>query len=107
MNDFINKTFKESDGSLKQGHEYRILRNMYNYDELGILLRWLDGRLSDDGDLPAVEFQDAHVEHFRNGYLHNDKRDENGNLIPAIVASYGTQFEYWLNGKQVTSSENG
>jgi hypothetical protein len=103
MKDFIGHTFKEKDGTLKQGHEYRNLHNMYGYDVIGILCRWQDGRLSDDGDLPAVEFQDAHIEHFRNGVLHNDNRDEEGKIKPAIVAEYGAKVEYWINGKQVNT----
>jgi hypothetical protein len=101
MKDFIGKTFKDSSGTLKQGHEYRNLTGMYGYDTIGILCRWQDGRLNDDGELPAVEFQDAHIEHFKNGVLHNNNRDEDGQIKPAIIAEYGAQVEYWVNGKQV------
>jgi hypothetical protein len=69
-----------------------------------LLLRWQDGRLNDNGELPAIEFQDAHIEHFRNGYLHNDNLDENGKPKPAVIANYGKKFEYWRNGKQIFPS---
>ena len=98
---YHNKTFKDKKGNLKQGHEYFLIRNAYGWEELGIILRWQDGRLQDDGDLPAVEFQDAHFERFRNGLLHCDETDEEGNLKPAIVASRTDQLEYYLNGKEV------
>jgi hypothetical protein len=101
MNDLIGKTMKEPDGQLKQGHEYRVLNNIWGFESIGILTRWRDGRLNDDGDLAAVECQDAHIEHFKNGFLHNDERDENGNFKPAIIDGYGKKFEYWLNGKRI------
>ena len=101
MQQFQNKTFPDDKGQPKQGHEYRTLNNVYGYEEIGILLRWRDGRLHDDGDHPAVEFQDAHVEHYRNGLLHMDQTDMEGNLKPAIIADYGTKFEFYLNGRQV------
>ena len=102
MKDFWGNTFSGDDGQLKQGHEYRTLQNIYGSAEIGIILRWRNGRLNDDGSLPAVEFQDTHIEHYRNGLLHNDSVDEAGKLRPAIIADYGSQCEYYINGKQVT-----
>jgi len=102
MMDFWGNVFSDDHGELKQGHEYRRLHNIYGSAEIGIILRWKDGMLHDDGDLPAVEFEDAHIEHYRNGMLHNDSVDEAGKRVPAIIADYGTQCEYYLDGKQVT-----
>ena len=102
MTDFWGVNFSDDNGQPKQGHEYLTLRNMYGSAEIGLILRWHDGRLHDDDGLPAVEFQDTHIEHYRGGLLHNDSKDEAGNLRPAIIAGYGTQLEYYLNGKQVT-----
>jgi len=96
MTDFWGKVFPGDDGQPRQGHEYRTLYSIYGCAEIGIILRWKDGRLNDDGDLPAVEFQDAHIEHYRDGMLHAEKP------MPAIIADYGTQCEYYLNGEQVT-----
>jgi len=101
MKDFWNKTFFDEKNNPKQGHEYRTLRDSFGYNEVGILLRWKDGRLNDDGDQPAVEFQDAHIEHFQNGLLHNDLKESDGYLSPAIISDYGKKMEYWLKGKQV------
>ena len=101
MKVFWNITFFDEKGQPKQGHEYRILQNMYNSPEIGIILRWHNGMLHDDGDFPAVEFQDSHIEHYRNGMLHNAAVDGNGKLKPAIISDYGAQFEYYINGKQV------
>jgi hypothetical protein len=101
MTDFWNITFFDDSGQPKQGHEYRILYNIFGSAEIGLILRWRDGRLHDDGGLPAVEFQDTHVEHYRGGLLHNDLTDEAGKLRPAIIAGYGTKLEYYLDGKQV------
>jgi hypothetical protein len=102
MKDFWYGTFSDEKGRPKQGHEYRILYNIFDSEEIGIILRWHDGRLQDDGELPAVEFQDAHIEHYRSGILHNDSHDEKGALNPAIISGYGTQVEYFINGRQVT-----
>ena len=102
MKDFWNGIFTDEAGRPKQGHEYRILHNLFNSTETAIILRWLDGKLQDDGELPAVEFDDAHIEHYRSGILHNDSHDENGALRPAIISEYGAQVEYYINGEQVT-----
>jgi len=96
MTDFWGVAFSGDDGKPKQGCEYRTLYNVFNSAEMGIILRWKDGMLNDDGNLPAVEFQDTHTEHYRNGLLHAEKS------MPAIIADYGTQCEYYLNGKQIT-----
>jgi len=102
MKDFWNGIFADENGHPKQGHEYRMLRDIYASEEVGIILRWRDGKLQDDGDLPAVEFDDAHVEHYRSGLLHNDSHNDEGMLNPAIISKYGEQVEYYINGKQVT-----
>jgi len=96
MTDFWGVSFSGDDGKPKQGHEYRTLHDIFGCAEMGIILRWKDGLLHDDGDLPAVEFQDAHIEHYRNGLPHAEKH------MPAIIADYGTQCEYYIDGKQVT-----
>ena len=101
MMDFWGIGFSGDDGQPKQGHEYRTLYNIFGSEEIGVILRWRDGRLHDDGSLPAVEFQDTHIEHYHNGLLHNDSRDEAGKLRPAIISGCGTRLEYYLNGKQV------
>jgi len=95
MMDFWGIAFFDDRGHLKQGHEYRTLHNIYGSAEIGIILRWKDGLLHDDGDLPAVEFDDAHIERYCNGLLHAERHR------PAIIADYGTRCEYYLNGKQV------
>lgn len=101
MSNFWNKTFFDEKDNPKQGSEYRILRNVFGYDQIGILIRWKDGRLNDDGNYPAVEFQDAHIEHYQSGLLHNDLKEDDGFLSPAIITKYGKKMEYWLRGKQV------
>jgi len=95
MIDFWGVVFCDDRGQPKQGHEYRTLHDIYGCAEIGIILRWKDGLLHDDGNLPAVEFQDAHIEHYRNGLLHAENH-------PAIIADYGTQCERYLDGKQIT-----
>jgi len=102
MKGFWNGIFADETGQHKQGHEYRLLRNVYNSSEVGIILRWSDGKLQDDGDLPAVEFQDAHIEHYRSGLLHNDSHNDAGMLNPAIISEYGARVEYYINGQEVT-----
>jgi len=106
MTNFFNKRIKDENGNLKQGDEYKTLFDHFGYKEIGILTRWEDGMLNDNGDSPAVEFMDAHIEHFRKGLLHNEKVDDNGFLKPAIRADYGKKLEYYLNGKQVDHKEN-
>jgi len=102
MTDFWGVTFSGDNGQPKQGHEYRTLHDIYGSEEIGLILRWRDGRLNDEDGLPAVEFQDTHIEHYRGGLLHNDSTDEAGRLRPAIVSDYGTRIEYYLNGEQIT-----
>ena len=101
MTDFWNITFYGDNGQLKQGHEYRTLYNIFGSAEIGLILRWRDGRLHDDGGLPAVEFQDTHIEHYHDGLLHNGLKDEAGKLRPAIISGYGTMLEYYLDGRKV------
>ena len=100
MRNFWNTVFYNNDGTLKQGDEYHTLYNMYNTSEIGLILRWRDGKLNDAGELPAVEFQDAHIEHYRDGLLHNNSVDAEGKLKPAIISGFGTQCEYYIEGKQ-------
>jgi len=102
MKDFWNGIFSDETGHPKQGNEYRILRDIFDSEEIGIILRWQDGKLQDDDKLPAVEFQDGHIEHYRSGLLHNDSHDEDGALNPAIISGYGSEVEYYINGKQIT-----
>jgi hypothetical protein len=102
MKDFWNGIFSDEAGQPKQGHEYRTLNNMFDSAEIGIILRCRDGKLQDDGEMPAVEFQDTHIEHYRSGLLHNDTHNESGALNPAIISGYGADVEYYINGKQVT-----
>jgi hypothetical protein len=101
MKSFWNTVFLDTQGRPKQGHEYQILRNMYDSPEIGIIIRWRDGKLHDDGELPAVEFQDTHIEHYRNGLLHNVSVDGEGKLNPSIISGYGVQAEYYVDGKEV------
>jgi hypothetical protein len=101
MKSFWNITFLDERGRPKQGHEYQTLHNMYDSPEIGIILRWHNGKLHDDGEFPAVEFQDSHIEHYRNGLLHNVAVNDDGKLRPAIISGYGAQFEYYIDGKQV------
>jgi len=91
---FIGRRFKDENGGLKQGDEYLD-------GEVGVILRWKDGRLNDDGEFPAVEFEDSHVEHFKEGRPHNGARDKNGKLKPAIIGVSGDIVEYYINGRQV------
>jgi len=102
MKNFWNGIFTDETGRPKQGHEYRILNNIFDSAETGIILRWREGKLQDDDDLPAVEFDDTHIEHYRSGILHNAAHYEDGTLKPAIISEYGAQVEYYINGKQVT-----
>jgi hypothetical protein len=101
MKELWNKTFNDDKGKLKHGHEYHILYKKYHFSKIGVILRWHNGKLHDDGELPAVEFQDSHIEHYRNGLLHNDAKDNKGKLIPAIISNYAKNFEYFLNGNQI------
>jgi hypothetical protein len=105
MTKFINITLYDEKKNLKQGHEYRILQNAFGYKEIGCLTRFRDGRLNDDGENPAVEFQDGHMEYFHNGFLHNSDTNEEGKLQPAIIANCGKNVEYWFNGKQVNQDK--
>jgi hypothetical protein len=98
---FMGRRFKNYNGVLKQGHEYRTIHNFEGKGDMGIILRWKDGRLNDDGDYPAVEFEDSHVEHFLDGLLHNGERWPDGMLKPAIISVFGEPVEYYLNGEQV------
>ena len=91
---FIGRRFKDENGGLKQGDEYLD-------GEVGVILRWKDGRLNDDGEFPAVEFEDSHVEHFKEGRLHNGTLGKDGKLKPAIISVSGDIVEYYINGRQV------
>ena len=105
MKDFWNAVFRDEQGQPKQGAEYRTLQNIFNAPETGVILRWQDGKLNDEGDLPAVEFQDTHIEHYRNGLLHNDSINEEGKLNPAIISAYASRLEYYIDGKHIPTGE--
>jgi hypothetical protein len=101
MRNLWNTAFTDEKGRLKQGHEYHTLLNMYDRKEIGLILRWRNGKLQDDGELPAVEFEDTHIEHYRNGLLHYDSTDDAGKLKPAIISDYATKTEYYINGMKL------
>ena len=100
MKNFWNAVFRDENGKLKQGQEHHTLYNVYGQTEIGLILRWQNGMLHDDGNLPAVEFQDAHIEHYQNGLLHNNAVDKIGKRRPAIISGYGSINEYYLKGKK-------
>jgi hypothetical protein len=97
----MGRRFKNYNGSLKQGHEFRTINNFEGNGDIGIILRWKNGMLNDDGNYPAVEFEDTHVEHFLDGRLHNDARWPDGMLKPAIISVNGNVVEYYINGQPV------
>jgi len=99
---FIGRRFKNYNGSLKQGHEFRTIDNFEGNGDMGIILRWKNGKLNDDGDYPAVEFEDSHLEHFLDGMLHNEARWPDGKLKPAIIGITSGMVEYYINGLQVS-----
>ena len=73
--------------------EYRIDMRADPLVESMVLLRLKNGVL-DGGQLPAVECEDTgHVEYWKDGLLHR----ENG--LPAVITNFGTQEEFWREGK--------
>lgn len=101
VNGIFVKRQKDDNGNLQQGQVYRMVPDQFGYEEIGLITRWLDGRLNDDGEAPAVEFADAHIEHYKMGVLHNERKDDNGKLQPAIIAQFGRKVEYYLRGDLV------
>lgn len=90
----------ESRTELKQGEEYVKLKNMFGYTEIGFIIHWKDGKVHCDDD-PAIVFDDAHVEYWQNGAPHNNRKNANGQRMPAILSDYMAIEEYWDNGKQI------
>lgn len=63
-----------------------------------VIMRFKNGLLHGD-DIPAVEYNDGHMEYFRHGVLHRD-----GNR-PAIIDVSGKKklYEFWNNGEFIKS----
>lgn len=86
-----NKAILDIDAKLVHG----VVDNLGNYT-----LRVKNGYLSDftskDGSvIPAVESSDfTHIEHWKNGVLHNDKE-------PAVIDLLEGYEEWWYNGVRV------
>ena len=87
--------------NLKQGSEFKIFENKYGQEALSCILNWKDGYLHSEDDIPAVQFDDSHTEHWENGKLSNKQMDVFGNLYPAIISDYGKIEEFWVDGERV------
>ncbi len=92
---------REKNGNLKNGQEYKILNNKFGRETISCILNWKNGFLSNDDDIPAVQMDDGHIEYWTDGYLDNSEYDSEGNLLPAVIADYGTVEEYWQNGERI------
>ena len=92
-------------GVLMQGQEFRTFTNMFGYKEISCLLNWKDGKLDTDWDadpvIPAVQMSDGHTEYWKDGKLHNDHKDDDGNLMPAVITDNWETTEYWVDGTRV------
>lgn len=81
--------------------------NKFGFKTLTCLLNYVDGYLQTErdipgiGDIPAVQFEDGHVEHWDKGYLHNTDLDYDGNIMPAVIPVGGAEPEYWIKGKKI------
>lgn len=95
-----HKPARYKDGKLKNGQEIKIIKQNQNKN-MFVLLNWKDGFLHSTQDIPAVQMDDGHTEFWTNGYLNNDNHDSEGNLMPAVITNYGTEEEFWINGKRL------
>ena len=95
------KPFLDENGNLKQGSEFKIFENKYGQEAISCILNWKDGYLHSEDDIPAVQFDDSHTEHWENGKLSNKQMDVFGNLSPAIISAYGTLAEFWVAGERI------
>jgi hypothetical protein len=95
------KPFLDENGNLKQGSEFKIFENKYGQEAISCILNWKDGFLHSEDDIPAVQFDDSHTEHWENGKLSNKQMDVFGNLYPAIISDYGKIEEFWIDGERV------
>ena len=94
--DATDKVFLNEDGSEKQGQEIIFLDNKVGDDNVTAILNFTDGKLNDNGTIPAIQCDDAHCEFWKNGKLHNTQKDVDGNQMPAIISDYGDIEEYWV-----------
>ena len=69
----MEKPFWDENGNLKQGSEFKIFENKYGQEVISCILNWKDGFLHSEEDIPAVQFDDSHTEHWENGKLSNNK----------------------------------
>ena len=96
-------------GQLMQGQEFRTFHNMYGYKEISCLLNWKDGLLNTDWDadpvIPAVQMGDLHTEYWTEGKLDNQHRNDEGELMPAVITDNMQHMEYWIDGEQIIPQE--
>lgn len=95
------KETHNKDGSLKNGQEYKIFHKKFGRDSISCILNWKNGFLHSLPDIPAVQMDDGHMEYWTEGYLNNEKHDSEGNLMPAVIAEFGTIEEYWIHGTKL------
>lgn len=90
------------DGTVpRNGPEYVIFHNKFGQAKVSCILNWKNGFLHSTENQPAVQMDDSHTEYWTDGYLDNEARDINGELIPAVIADYGMTREYWSKGKRI------
>jgi len=98
---FTDKVFKEPDGTLKEGSEYKTFYNKYGFQKIGAIFHFHNGKLHSFGDNPAVEFEDTHTEYWKNGKIHNSMTNKDGETMPAIISDYMNILEVWNNGERI------
>jgi hypothetical protein len=98
---YTDKKCYNDDGTPKEGEEYVRLHDCFGFTELGVIVRWHNGFLHGEGDLPAAEFEDTHTEYWKNGRLSRRLVGMENERIPAVISNYSEITEYWEDGKRI------
>lgn len=87
---------KDENGIPLEGEQYAVLEGVFDKTRIGVITRWKNGYLHADLPTPAVECEDLHREYWLHGKLAQMQKDNEGELVPAILTSDMIMDTYWI-----------
>ena len=76
---------------------YCILKESYDLKEKDNFMSESWEYICDNNDIISFEINEIQMSFYKNNEYHNDSRDENGHLLPAVIENNGIK-RWYING---------